>query len=297
MQIWQVGLDIQENGFYALAVQRQRYGWQLRHWCFQPVYSTQSQVMMPVISAEMIPLLRQWRRKLPKRISVRIALPASSILQQSIPLPEQKLSRQEQSWLVDASLSKLFPLAAKELAIDYRVVNSINSAYLMTEKPEQPDEIVVSAARRAEVQQWLGALAQADIFPEIIDTVPCVLRAMAESAGVVQNDLLFHQLTRQFLLVSSAKQPFFYRLQPNEMMNSVERIASAIQIYQQVSGVIAAQVGYSGLDSDMPLPPNVNRWSPLAALQQLSAPLPDSPHQFVLACGLALRQEDNDASG
>ncbi|AKJ40896.1 pilus assembly protein PilM [Pragia fontium] len=286
MQVWQVGLDIQENGFYSLAVQRQRYGWQLRHWGYQPIATVQNQGASSVIPQQVISALTQWRQKLPKRVSVRMALPAGSILQQSIPMPAPPLSLQEQSWLVDASLNKLFPLAAKELAIDYRVLDYPESAGRVNQS------IVVSAARRSEVDGWLQALAEADIFPEIIDTAPCVLRSMAQLAGVADNSLLFHQLPRQFLLVSPLEHAFLYRLMPNELMTCAERIESARQLYLLAGGERVQQVCYSGVDDGEGLPPSVDYWSPLVAIRQMSPPLPDTPHQWVLACGLALRQED-----
>lgn len=290
MQTWQVGLDIQEHGFYAIAVQKRRYGWQLRHWHFQPIVSERLQTKIPVLLPEVIQLLRLWRKQMPKRVSVRIALPASSILQQSIPLPEKKLSYQEQSWLVDASLCKLFPLSAKELAIDYRVAD------FSAKEQEVTKTIVVSAARRSEIDEWIKALAEADIFPDVIDSSPCVLRFMAKSAGIDEGRLLFHQFSQQFLVVSPLDKSFFYRLIPNEAMCCTQRIEHALQIYQQIKNEKVTQVYGSGLCAD-DLPSNTDCWSPLTALQQFSAPLPDVPHQFVLACGLALREEDRHVSG
>ena len=286
MHTWQVGLDIQEDSFCALAVQRRRYGWQLRHWHYQSVSSSCIGDKTAMLSPEIMAALSEWRRNLPRRVSLRIALPADVILQQSIKLPEPSLSLQEQSWLVEASMSKLFPLAARELAVDYRLISSVNS------ERSDSGEIVVSATRRSVIEYWKTELARADIFPDIIDTTPCVLRYMALSGGVPPDSLLVHQLYEKYLLVSPLNRPFYYQVISDNAMTVLERIEYARQTYQQISGYTVNQVNYSGLPTLEDFPSYIQCWSPLVALQQMQPPLPEAPQQFVLACGLALRSED-----
>lgn len=283
MQIWQVGLDIQESGFYALAIQRQRYGWQLRHWCYQPVVSPLFSRTGVIDSGQFIELLKKWRRQLPKSVSIRVALPASAIFQQYITLPEQTLSQQEKSWFVEASIEKLFPLAAKELAVDYRLTCSTSRS----------NDVVITAARRTDVDHWITILAKAHIIPDIIDTVPCVLRAMASMASLDSSYLFFHQLEHQYLLVSPLSQVFSYRLLPNDHYSCSERLEHGLRTSQQLSGSSIENIYFSGLDVLAECPDNVHYWSPMVALHQMQPPLPEFPHQFVLACGLALRREDS----
>ncbi|MCD1126116.1 pilus assembly protein PilM [Jinshanibacter sp. LJY008] len=221
MHIWQVGLDIQEDGFRALAVQPRRYGWQLRHWHYQPVSSPAIGDNALRLSSEILEALSEWRRNLPRRVSIRIALPAEVILQQSIKLPEPSLPPQEQEWLVESSVSKLFPLAARELAVDYRLLSPINSDRSVG------GEIVVSATRRSVIEYWESELAGIDIFPDIIDTAPCVLRYMAQLGGVPTNSLLIHQLYGKHLLVSPLEHPFYYQVIPDNPMTVSERIGQA----------------------------------------------------------------------
>ncbi|MBK5144067.1 pilus assembly protein PilM [Budviciaceae bacterium BWR-B9] len=286
MNTWQVGLDIQEDSFCALAVQRRRYGWQLRHWYYQAVSSSSIGDKTAMLSPEIMTALSEWRRNLPRRVSLRIALPADVILQQSIKLPEPSLSLQEQTWLVEASMSKLFPLAARELAVDYRLISPVNS--------EQSDsgEIIVSATRKWVIEHWKTELARANIFPDIIDATPCVLRYMALSGGVPPDSLLVHQMYEKYLLVSPLNHPFYYQVIPDNSMTVLERIEYARQTYQQISDYAVDRVSYSGFPSPDIFPSHIQCWSPLVALQQMQPPLPDTPQQFVLACGLALRSED-----
>ncbi|WP_159567007.1 pilus assembly protein PilM [Budvicia diplopodorum] len=286
MQIWQVGLDIQESGFYAFAVQRQRYGWQLRHWWHQSVAAPFFSSSTLTDSHLFIDSLKKWRQKLPKGVSIRIALPASAILQQSVALPDQKLSPQEQDWFVGASVGRLFPLAARELAVDYRITRSVS-----TEPPTSTD-VVITAAKRSDVDRWVTILAKANIIPTIIDTVPCVLRSMASMAGLNPDYLLVHQLEHQYLLVSPLKAEFNYRLLPNDGQSCPQRVECALLTYRQLSGCQVDNVYFSGLEILPEQPDNVHCWSPMVALHQMQPPLPEVPHQFVLACGLALRRED-----
>ncbi|MFV0547924.1 MAG: pilus assembly protein PilM [Limnobaculum xujianqingii] len=286
MHIWQVGLDIQEDSFCALAIQRRRYGWQLRHWHYQQVTPLCIGDNTAMFSPEIITTLSEWRCNLPRRVSLRIALPAEVILQQSIKLPEPSLSLQEQTWLVEASMSKLFPLAARELAVDYRLMSSVNS------NQSASGEIVVSATRRSVIEHWRVELARANIFPDIIDTTPCILRSMALSGGVSPDSLLVHQLYEKYLLVSPLNHALYYQVIPDNSMTVLERIEHARQTYQQISGYTVSQVSYSGLPTSAVFPSDIQCWSPLVALQQMQPPLPEAPQQFVLACGLALRSED-----
>ena len=69
-------------------------------------------------------------------------------------------------------------------------------------------------------------------------------------------------------------------------------MACALQTFRQLSGQHIDNIYFSGLGDTSELPANVQCWSPMAALHQMQPPLPDEPHQFVLACGLALRRED-----
>lgn len=282
MQIWQVGLDIQESGFYVCAIQRRRYGWQLRHWWHQPVATPFFSSIGIIDSNQFVDALKKWRRQLPKCVSIRVALPASAILQQSVILPEQTLSSQEQSWFIEASLGKLFPLSARELTVDYRINRSASSS----------NDVVITAARRTDVDHWIAILAKAHITADIIDTVPCVLRSMASMASLDPSYLLFHQLEHQYLLVSPLSEAFSYRLLPNDHYSYPERLEAALQAYQQLPGKLVENIYFSGLEVLAEWPDNVHCWSPMVAFHQMQPPLPEFPYQFVLACGLALRRED-----
>uniref|UniRef100_UPI001F153A4E type IV pilus biogenesis protein PilM n=1 Tax=Serratia marcescens TaxID=615 RepID=UPI001F153A4E len=170
-QAWQVGLDIQIDCVRAVAAQRRRNGWQLRHWWQQalPQAVLRDGCLEP--SEFLIRALRQWRVKLPRHISLRIALPAQRVLQQRMARPDARLREPERSDYIGGHGLKQFPLDGQTLALDYRAAPADEATLLLT------------AARRQELQQWLHCLRQAGLHPQAVDITPCALRVMATGGG------------------------------------------------------------------------------------------------------------------
>ncbi len=156
-QAWQVGLDIQIDCVRAVAAQRRRNGWQLRHWWQQalPQAVLRDGCLEP--SEFLIRALRQWRVKLPRHISLRIALPAQRVLQQRMARPDARLREPERSDYIGGHGLKQFPLDGQTLALDYRAAPADEATLLLT------------AARRQELQQWLHCLRQAGLHPQAVD--------------------------------------------------------------------------------------------------------------------------------
>jgi len=278
-QAWQVGLDIQTNTVRAIAIQPRRGGWQLRHWWqehfSQPILHDGS-LQQPKL---LIDSLRQWRSCLPRHISLRIALPVQKILQQQLPAPDARLCEPERSWFIDASLNKPFPLERAALALDYRV---------------QPDkQLRVTAAHQQELQLWLGCLQQADLSPAAVDIAPCALRIMARAAGLSEEADFLHQLDDHWLWVAPLNGPFAFHLLaalPYEQ-------PAQVRLRLQQAGVLLASTTYFSSVFDPLAITSMLSWSPLSAFARLYPPLPTQDSAFVLAGGLALRQEDQDVSG
>ncbi|WP_129543431.1 pilus assembly protein PilM [Serratia sp. 1D1416] len=276
-QSWQVGLDIQNNGVRALAAQRRRNGWQLRHWWQHrlPQAVLRDGCLEP--SESLIQALRQWRVQLPRHISLRIALPAQRVLQQRMPQPDARLKEPERDDYISRHGLKQFPLAGQTLVLDYRAAPPDAAALLLT------------AARRLELQQWLHCLRQADLQPQAVDITPCALRVMATAAGLPAAAGLLHRLEHEWLWVAPGGGAFAYGVlsagEPDGLMQALRAL--------QAAGAPRADlpVCYSSVLDDAP-PPGCLAWSPLSAFRQLRPPLPAQPAAFVLAGGLALRQED-----
>lgn len=131
-QAWQVGLDIQIDCVRAVAAQRRRNGWQLRHWWQQALPQAVLRDGCTEPSEFLIRALRQWRVQLPRHISLRIALPAQRVLQQRMARPDVRLREPERSDYISGHGLKQFPLDGQTLALDYRAAPADKAALLLT---------------------------------------------------------------------------------------------------------------------------------------------------------------------
>ncbi|MGP2705764.1 pilus assembly protein PilM, partial [Serratia marcescens] len=257
-----------------LAVQRRRNGWQLRHWWQQTLPQAVLRDGCLAPSEALIRALRQWRVQLPRHISLRIALPAQRVLQQCMAQPDARLREPERSDYIVGHGVKQFPLDGQTLALDYRAAPAEGAALLLT------------AARRQELQQWLHCLRQAGLHPQAVDITPCALRMMATAAGVPHTAGLMHRLEREWLWVAPADGAFAFGLTPGD------DDAQALRALQAQTPTDDDRPVYAGSVLAGALPVGCLSWSPLSAFTQLRPPLPVHPSAFTLAGGLALREED-----
>ncbi|MGV7962246.1 pilus assembly protein PilM [Photorhabdus tasmaniensis] len=270
---WYVGLDIQNGAIRAVATIKRRNGWQLHH-CWQYLLSDtvmpEGRLQRPEVLCD---ILNQWRQKLPKKISFRLALPVQQTLQRNLTLPPDiTLKEPEQGWFINASAEKQFPFNTRELALDYRIIEQ--NAY-------------ISAARQKDLDIWLQCLAQAEIFPDAIDIAPCALRYIAQYAGVPADSWLLHRQQSSWLWVSPANAPFAYDLV------SANTAASPLQVISQLpaSSITKKNIYYSSYQREA-LPEGTYSWDMLAAFRHYQPPLPVQLMEYVIAGGLALRPDD-----
>ncbi|WP_369789503.1 type IV pilus biogenesis protein PilM [Rouxiella sp. WC2420] len=273
---WQVGLDIQNGYARAIAVQKRRSGWQLRHWWQHPL---PQEVMRQGIlheTEQLIVILSRWRRCLPVTISLRICLPAQRIIQLRLPTPDNRLQEPHRDAFIRASAAKQLPLAMESLMIDYRT------------EPCDNRQLVVTAARQEEVAQWQHCLAQAKLFPEAIDLTPCAIQQSASSAGIPAESLLLHRLNQQWLWVAPHGLPFQFGLLEEDEAPSLDQWHNTLSGLYSASKLCSGEIHYSSFEPDTP-PAGMKVWSPFSAFTQMSPPLPLETGAFVIAAGLALR--------
>ncbi|AWK14894.1 pilus assembly protein PilM [Candidatus Fukatsuia symbiotica] len=273
-KLWQVGLDIQTSCVRALAVMRRRYGWQLRYWWQQalpPGVLQDGNLQQPEVLSEILCLLRQ---HLPKRISLRIALPAQRILQQTMLLPDKRLKEPSRSEFIQLNAIKQLPLNGQTLALDYRI-DTGNST-----------ELLITAAHQQEIQCWSHCLQQANLPPEVIDITPCALRYMVIAAGLSTEYILLHRLENEWLWVSPLSTPFRYGLIP--LTQNILKQLHHIYPSERDKPLMAY---YSSIVDELP-PINATGWSPFSIFKRLQSPLPAIPMAFALAGGLAIRKVD-----
>lgn len=279
--IWQVGVDIQNGLMRALAVQRRRQGWQLRHWWQIPLPADTLRGGSLHQSEGLCDVLTTWRRALPQRISLRVGFPTQCILQQRLAMPDRRVREPERSWYIENQAARHFPVDSESLTLDYGC------------EPQAPTQLLITAARRREVAAWQQCLQRAGLTPEVLDIVPCALRNMAYCAGLNPQRVLLHCLDgNNWLWVSPLSQPLTFGVILAEDVTQAEDIMTCVSHHYH--GELGSDVYCSGLFSDTPpiSTHNLMLWSPFSALCQIQPPLPQWPSLFVVAGGLALRPED-----
>ncbi|WP_350316015.1 pilus assembly protein PilM [Pectobacterium aroidearum] len=279
--IWRVGLDIQNGFMRALAVQRRRDGWQLRHWWQCPLPDDTLRTGSLHHTEALCEALRTWRRLLPAHISLRVGFPAQLILQQHLPMPDRRLQEPGRSLYIETIAARKLPVSSESLAIDYR------------EDPQEQGSLLVTAARRQEIDNWLTCLNSAGLRPDVLDVSTCALRMMAQLAELESNRLLLHRLLDAWLWVSPLNHAFHSGVIHLDELNSEADILSIVSTrYQHDIDNIAY---YSGISPDLPHQKAdiLQPWSPLTVFSHLQPPLPRFPPAFAIAGGLALRPEDD----
>ncbi|POD96078.1 pilus assembly protein HofM [Pectobacterium odoriferum] len=278
--IWQVGVDIQNGFMRALAVQRRRDGWQLRHWWQYPLPDDTLRSGSLHHTEALCEALRTWHRLLPGHISLRVGFPAQLILQQHLPLPDRRLQEPERSLYIETMAARKLPISSESLAIDYR------------EDPQRQGSLLVTAARRQEIDKWLVCLNNAGLRPDVFEISTCALRVMAQRAGLDANRLLLHRLLDGWLWVSPLNHAFHSGVIHLDELNDETDILSVVSTRYQhdVDGIAY----YSSVSPDLPSQQTdvLQTWSPLTVFNHMQPPLPSFPSAFAIAGGLALRPED-----
>ncbi|MDX7992347.1 pilus assembly protein PilM [Xenorhabdus littoralis] len=276
---WYIGLDVQDHYIRALAAIKRRDGWQLRH-CWQ--YSLSNGIISGgrlQHPEKLLNILMQWRKTLPKNLSLRLALPVQQTLQKQIALPSHTaLQEPELGWFVHANAEKQFPVS--DLALDYRVHNQ---------------QVYISAIRQKDLNLWQSLFADIDLPLDAIDIAPCVLRYIARFAGVPDESWLIHKRTTDWLWISPANHPFSYGLITSQLHPNLAQIINQLPITPETEGyaiyysdeeqILSTKTRAASAES-------ANLWQILAAFRHYQAPLPDKINAYIIAAGLALRPDD-----
>lgn len=116
---WQMGLHIQQDNVFIVALQRTRSGWGLRRWWQLPLPPSAQQD-----DAALLAVLKPWRRELPWQHAVRVAFPANRTLQKKLPLASMTLRDAEQKQWIASAMSQQLEMNADALCFDYHLAES-----------------------------------------------------------------------------------------------------------------------------------------------------------------------------
>lgn len=270
LQIWQIGLDIQNGQLCALAVQQRRNGWQLRHWWQHdlPQDTLRNGLMQrpDIVSA----LLQRWRRLLPGRFSLRVGFPPHPVMQRPLSLPAMRLHEPDRHRYITAAARQLFPIEPEALALDYRSAAA--------------GQLMLTATRQEALHSWVSCLQQAGLVPQVLELTPGALGVLAGTLNLDPHATLVHRTSDHWLWYAPqhAEQPWGWC--------ALEEAADFGSL--RLSKLPAAgEIWYSSALAEPP-PPGTLALSPLQAMRFWQPPLPACAGAFSLAIGLALRPED-----
>lgn len=111
---WQLGLHIQHEGIFIVALQRGRSGWALKRWWHLPLTVSSDQN-----DSALLETLIPWRRELPWQHTVSFAFPANRTLQKTLPLPTIALRETEQKQWIASTMSQQLEMEPNALCFDY----------------------------------------------------------------------------------------------------------------------------------------------------------------------------------
>lgn len=265
-QRWQIGLDIQNGQLCALAIERRRHGWQLRHWWQQPLPHDTLRNGVLQTSPLLQHMLTRWQRHLPRRYSLRVGLPPQLVLQRTLPMPQASLREPALSRYVAASAQRLFPVEPAALSLDYRPATDASQLY-------------VTAARREAIAQWLEPLQQSGLRPDVFELSSLSLAQVAMRLPSHLNPVLIHPLNDHWLWVQAG--------------DAMASGAAAEPLTLALLQARFPQAGAYYCTSAEALPqPEVTLCQPFSLLHYLLPPQPEHDGDFAIALGLALRPED-----
>jgi len=271
---WQIGLDIQPHAYYAVAVARRQEGWQLRGCWHQPLAEPAALSGSPPTPETQKAALRRWRAGLPRRFSLRLALPAARVLQRALPAPSPQLREPHREAFLLAQAARLFPLDREALVFDYRTL------------PGQPEQVLVTAAHRQELAAWLALLQGAGLQPDAVDISPCALHYIGALAGVPADALMLHHLRQGWVWVSPRDRPFQFGI-ADVAENAGEVLAGLPAPLRSLPCFFSSEPGAA-------VPEGLHGWSPFRRLLGAAPPEGEPPGAFALAAGLAIRPEDRE---
>ncbi|HFF8550636.1 TPA: pilus assembly protein [Kluyvera cryocrescens] len=121
---WQLGLHLQQENVFIIALQHSRCGWSLKRWWQLPLPATTSPQQA---DDALLSVLSPWRRELPRQHAVSIAFPAHRTLQKSLPRAAMTLRENEQSAWIASAMEQQLEMAPASISFDYHLADDRGS--------------------------------------------------------------------------------------------------------------------------------------------------------------------------
>jgi len=251
---WQLGLHLQPDNVFIVALVPNRCGWSLKRWWQLPLPPTTS---AQHADEALLAVLSSWRRELPRQHAVSIAFPAHRTIQKSLPCAAMTLRESEQSAWIASTMSQQLEMTATSLCFDYHLA-------------AEPPRWNVTAAQQQDVSrlQRLARLLRLQLSAITPDA--CALRAFLPYIKV-NNAVLVWRDGAQWLWAS--REGWGYELDD----------ATSPQTLSERLGVEPRRVVHCQAYSENSL--DFDAWD---AVAQKQPPLPVSGDDFAVAIALAM---------
>ncbi len=252
---WQIGLHIQQDGIFIVALTAVRSGQALRRWWHLPLPPEtiiQGRIKTP---ESIFAALRTWRHSLPQRHCVRLAFPATQTLQKKLPRPAIALREEALTHWVSQAMARELGMAENELCFDF-TEDDVGKTYGVTAAQNKDVAILIDIAQQL-------SLHLSSVTPDA-----CALQALLPWLASPARCLAWRD-DRQWLWAT--KEGWGRRGQ--EEADTVDQLA----------GVLGLPVDEVAQCSE--LPGGFDCWRAIPSRQP---PLPQAGHRYAIALGLAV---------
>ncbi|MCT4705030.1 pilus assembly protein [Enterobacteriaceae bacterium H16N7] len=264
---WQIGLEIQRETLRAVAVQRQRQGWQLRRWWQLPVPENTFRDGAVYSSESLIEVLAPWRRELPLRHQLRVAFPSWRTLQRPVPAPDNRLREPDREAYLVGSAARQLQMLPAQLSWDYAL------------PPQDSNEFLVTAARRSDVEGLIHCFRKLRLFPATLTPGASALPLLSQLCLPETPRFLVHREADHWLWATTAQPPAWGWVD----VSQAETFADLCLHLSVTPGEIALS---SALPE--PLPQEAKPLDAWRALTRLQPPVPRHGGSFTVAIALAI---------
>lgn len=264
---WQIGLDIQHESIRAVAVQRQRQGWQLRHWWLLPLPEETFRDGLLINAQALTKALAEWRKELPVRHQLRVSFPTHRTLQRPVPTPDKRLSEPASEAYIASATARQMQTPAAQLCWDYLASQDVADTHLIV------------AARQADVAALLKSLAAVNLYPATLTPGASALPALIAPCHLEKYQYLVHHELRHWVWASTEASPR-WGWADTQLVPTISDFCKLLKTEPQ-------RVALSHTQPD-PFPEGVFPLDAWRALSRLQPPLPLHGGVYTIAIALAI---------
>lgn len=255
---WQIGLHIQQDGIYAIALTQEKSHSVLRHWWQLPLAAgtlVDGQIKQP---EHLRTALQAWSKILPRRHQISLAFPAGRTLQKRLPRPAVRLGESAQLQWVANTLARELGMPADDLRFDY-TDDSVQRAYSVT------------AAQNNDVAGLLTLADSLSLHLSAITPDACALQRFIPLLTPPLRWLAWRDATQWLWATRSG-----WGRRAREDANNLDELAQVLGLPLEEATLCDAEPG--GFD-------------PWSAVARRYPPLPENGTAWAIAIGLALGGE------